>query len=173
MEVGHDYLEVGPVELGEACDLGMGVAQPAQQVAEGVPGGPGRFLPLLGAQAQAQPSLDRRGDGGWGPGRRQAFPPRVGAAQLPKRRLGHLADVEQQHVQDVEPDLARLGELGHELLGAETPSHCGHVRGADVAGVGVLAVAADPVAELDELVVGDGRDVGVAPPQGEARERPR
>ena len=140
-------------------------------MAGGVPGGPDRFGPVLSAQAQAQPSLDRRSDGGGGPRRGEAVPPR-GAAQLPKRRLGDLAGVEQQHVQDVEPDLARLGELGHQLLGGKAPSHCRNVRGADVAGVGVLAVAADPVAELDELVVGDGRDVGVAPPQGEARERP-
>jgi hypothetical protein len=116
-------------------------------------------------QPQRQPPFDRGGEPGRGAGRDELLAPQVVTAQVAARRSSDLVDVEQQHVQGVQPGSTCLAELVSQNLRVLAAAGAVDERGADEAGVRAPAVATDQLAEFQQLVVADRGGVRVSAPQ--------
>ncbi|HYA49983.1 MAG TPA: hypothetical protein VEG33_02310, partial [Streptosporangiaceae bacterium] len=150
----------------------MGAGKPGQQVTEGVPGAAYRLGPVSALQPACQPSADRGGDCWRGAGRHRLLLPDHVAAQPVHWLAGNLAGVEQQHVQAVQAPPALLLEQRGQHGGIVDATGAVHVGGPDERRFGQRAPAVDLLAECDDVLVADGIDVRVSPPEEQPGDGP-
>jgi hypothetical protein len=90
-------------------------------------------------------------------------------AQAPTRLLFDLADVEQQHVQDMQLAQCPALELRSNLSDGLGFAAGAYMLSSDETGFGKGAEAADRLTEREQVRVADRREVWICPDKGEPR----
>ena len=166
-------LDHRPGDAGEAGDLGMVGGEPAGEAAQRFACQPHCLRPVeRGVQPQPQVAFgclaDRRSAGlGY-----QVIRP-AGALTGPgQRRLADLPDVEQQHVDGVQPGQLRAG-IPQPGAGGHPARSTAEQQLAQLGEIIALAERADRCPQLEQIFAGDGVQVRVAAVHQQPAEPPR